>query len=67
MAEGANQENHLKSIVYQDRDAVRAYTLAIERMSIGEVKQQLNSFRSGHERQITNLSNCLIQGSTHSP
>jgi uncharacterized protein (TIGR02284 family) len=56
MAESKELVKHLESLAHLDIDAVHAYTSAIDRIDIVEVKQRLTEFRSDHETHISNLS-----------
>lgn len=51
----------LESLAQLDIDAVHAYTAAIERISLSEVKDQLTQFRGDHERHISNLTPLIVR------
>ena len=46
----------LESLAQLDIDAVHAYTAAIERIDLSDVKERLIAFRGDHERHIADLS-----------
>ncbi|MBI3542897.1 MAG: DUF2383 domain-containing protein [Deltaproteobacteria bacterium] len=56
MAERNDLVSCLESLAKLDVDAVHAYTSAIERIDIPDVKQRLTAFRVDHERHISELS-----------
>jgi rubrerythrin len=49
----------LKALVELEHDALEAYIAAINRLDNAEYKQQLESFKSDHERHIKDLSGIL--------
>lgn len=49
----------LNELLMLDNDAVRAYSSAIERITIPYVKERLTEFRADHERHIRDLSDCI--------
>ena len=51
----------LNELLMLDHDAVRAYTSAIDRISIPMVKERLTEFRSDHERHIRDLTECIYR------
>ena len=53
--------NQLESLAKLDVDAVHAYTSAIERIDLPDVKQQLTRFRSEHEKHISDLSPLIVR------
>lgn len=50
---------HLEALAQLDIDAVHAYTSAIDRIDLVDVKRQLTQFRGDHERHITHLSTLI--------
>lgn len=48
--------DQLVSLFKLDVDAMHAYTSAIERIDLPDVKRQLTSFRGDHERHLSDLS-----------
>lgn len=46
----------LEDLSQLDIDAVHAYTSAIERIDLPDVKERLTAFRGDHERHITDLA-----------
>lgn len=61
MADNQKLIDQLVSLAQLDIDATHAYTSAIERIDLMDVKQQLTLFRSDHERHVTNLSPLIEQ------
>jgi len=59
--------NQLISLAQLDIDAVHAYTAAIERIDLENVKRQLTIFRGDHERHISNLSPLIVQMGGEAP
>lgn len=49
----------LNELLMLDNDAVRAYSSAIERITIPYVKERLTEFRGDHERHIRDLNDCI--------
>jgi uncharacterized protein (TIGR02284 family) len=49
----------LNELLMLDNDAVRAYSSAIDRISIPYVKERLTEFRSDHERHIRDLNEVI--------
>jgi uncharacterized protein (TIGR02284 family) len=47
---------HLVALAQLDVDAVRAYTQAIEKIDVEEIRGRLEHFRRDHERHIQDLS-----------
>lgn len=56
MTESKKLLKQLESLCQPDIDAVQAYTAAIERIDLLEVREKLTTFRSDHQRHISNLS-----------
>lgn len=58
-----NQElcRHLISLAHLDIDAIHAYTHAIDRINIQDVKETLIRFREDHERHVQLLSPMISQ------
>jgi rubrerythrin len=52
--------NELKSLTHLDIDAVHAYTAAIDRIDLADVKEKLTQFRGDHERHISDLSALIL-------
>lgn len=48
--------DHLISLVQLDIDAVHAYSHAIDRIDIQEIKTELTRFRGDHEQHVRDLS-----------
>ena len=61
MTESKELLKRLESLVQLDIDAVHAYTSAIERIDLTDVKGQLTAFRGDHERHISDLSPLIEQ------
>lgn len=57
----------LKHLVAVDRDAVGAYTQAIEAIRDAEVAAMLAEFRTDHERHITDLTRVLSEAGETAP
>jgi uncharacterized protein (TIGR02284 family) len=51
----------LNELLMLDVDAVKAYSVAIERIDIPYVKEKLVEFRSDHQRHITDLKAIIIK------
>jgi uncharacterized protein (TIGR02284 family) len=61
MADNQQLIDKLVSLAQLDIDATHAYTSAIDRIDLMDVKQQLTLFRGDHERHISNLSPMIEQ------
>lgn len=48
--------DHLISLAQLDIDAVHAYSQAIDRIDVQDIKDQLSRFRQDHERHVRDLS-----------
>jgi len=51
----------LVALAQLDIDAVRAYSQAIEKIDVQEIRGRLENFRSDHERHIRDLAPCITQ------
>jgi uncharacterized protein (TIGR02284 family) len=51
----------LNDLLMLDHDAVRAYTAAIDRISIPFLQEKLTSFRTDHERHISDLTALILK------
>jgi uncharacterized protein (TIGR02284 family) len=49
----------LNELLMLDNDAVRAYSSAIDRITIPYVKERLTEFRADHQRHIRDLNDCI--------
>ncbi|MBI3555603.1 MAG: DUF2383 domain-containing protein [Deltaproteobacteria bacterium] len=56
MVDSKDLLKQLDSLAQLDIDAVHAYTAAIDRIDLPDVKEQLTVFRGDHERHIVELS-----------
>jgi uncharacterized protein (TIGR02284 family) len=57
----------LQSLAHLDIDALGAYTSAIERIDLADVREKLISFRSDHERHISDLSRLIEEFGAQPP
>lgn len=59
MTGSKNVVHCLQSLAQLDIDAIHAYSSAIERIDLSDVKKQLIHFRADHERHVSDLSTLI--------
>lgn len=59
--------DRLQSLAQLDIDAVRAYSSAIERIDLPDVREKLISFRADHEQHISDLSGLIREMNAEPP